>query len=173
MGAEGSKPQEPSAQAQVDPATLRVYPWQNLNLDPEGTNQALRNRYTSYRLNSDSSALPLTVHCTHKRPAHSHPHQPPYPKPTPPTHAGLSIGYRLRRKELLKENLAQRTDLQQEWLALIGAMDSALKSKLETRSMSNSDIRCASYARAHTAAFLLCTVPPFFFLFSSHFFFFL
>ena len=45
MGAEGSKPQEPSAQAQVDPATLRVYPWQNLNLDPEGTNQALRNRY--------------------------------------------------------------------------------------------------------------------------------
>ena len=122
---------------------------------------------TSSSANSDSSALPLTVHSTHKRPAHSHPHQPPYPKPTPPTHAGLSIGYRLRRKELLKENLAQRTDLQQEWLALIGAMDSALKSKLETRSMSNSDIRCASYACAHAAAFLLCTVPPFFFFFSS------
>ena len=39
----------------------------------------------------------------------------------------MQVALRARREELLKENLAQRPDLQQEWLALVASMDQTLQ----------------------------------------------
>eukprot|EP00729_Bicosta_minor_P004718 gene4718-3963_t len=53
----------------------------------------------------------------------------------------LTLALRKRREELLQENLAQRVDLQQEWVALIGALSNVLQTTLETSSQSRFDIR--------------------------------
>ena len=114
-------------------SAIREYEWQKSNLPPESLTLALRKRYAPTFCYTSVRVSPTRV----KQPFF-------YFENTPFHSFFLSFPFPFffsRREELLQENLAQRVDLQQEWVALIGALSNVLQTTLETSSQSRFDIR--------------------------------